>query len=165
VGFAAQDFIVACCAYVVPGAGALIGMTLLSADWDAGKIIAPGYTGFCTQRQHDLLPFGAVRPYSVCAIQNIHNIMCHLMGYGCCDVVIKILGEQIRVVANNAVSIVHLVHASCASFKVEQYRDHGQFVGIYLAGSSNELASCCADLLLTLVVYRFNHRVFFRICH
>jgi len=101
----------------------------------------------------------------VCAIQDIHNIMCHLMGYGCCDVVIKILGEQVGVVANNAVSVVYSVHASCTALKVEQDRDHGQFVGIYLAGVSNDFASRRAHLLLTSPVYRLNELVFFRICH
>ena len=81
------------------------------------------------------------------------------MGYGCGDVVIKILGEQIRVVANNAVIIVYLVHASCTALQVEQDRDHGQFAGIYPAGASNELPGYFAHLLLVPVTNRFNGRV------
>jgi len=159
------NFIVACRAYVVHGAGALIAMTLLSADRDAGKIILPGYTGFLPQCQHDLPPFGAVRPYPVCAIQNVHDVVRHLVGHGCGDVVIKILGEQIRVVTNNTVTAMHPVHTGCAAFKVEQDRDHGQVVSIDPAGTPNEIARFSAHLLLMLTAYGFNKLAAFRICH
>ena len=155
----------ACRAYVVHRTRALIAVALLSADRDAGKIILSRYAGFDPQCQHDLLPFGAMRPYPVRAIQHVHDVVRDLVGHGCGDVVIKILGEQIRVVANNAVAAVHPVHTGCAAFKVEQDRDHGQVVSIDPAGSPNEICGCCADLLLMLTVYGFNEPVFFRICH
>lgn len=92
-GCAAPDFIVACSAYIVPGTRTLIAVTLLSADRDAVKIIIPCYAGFGAECQHDLLPFGTVGPDPVCAIQNVYDVVRHLVGHSCCDTVIKVLGE------------------------------------------------------------------------
>ena len=159
------DSIVTCRAYVVHRARALVAMPLLSANGDAGKIIIPCYAGLRPQRQHDLLPFGAVRFYSECAIQNVDDVMRYLVRHGCGDVVIKVLGEQIWVVTNNTATAVHPVHTGCAAFKVEQDRDHGQVVTIDPACAPNEIARCSAHLLLILTVYGFNERVVLKICH
>ncbi len=151
-------------AYGVLRACASIAMALLSTDRDARKIILSCCPRFYPQRQHDLLPFGAVRPDPVCAVQHIHNIMGNLMGNGCCYIVIKILGKYVGVISNYTVSIVHPVHAGCTTLKVKPDRDQGEILCIDQAGLSNNLARSGAHLLFTATAYRFNDPVCFRTC-
>ena len=150
---------------VVLRACASIAMALLSTDRYAGQIILPCCPRFRPQRQHDLLPFSAVRPDPVCTVEHIHNIMGNLMGNGCCYIVIKILGKYVGVIANYTVSIVHPVHASCTALKVKLNRDQGEIPGIDLAGVLNNLTRSGAYLFFTARAYRFDDPVCFRTCH
>jgi len=152
-------------AYIVLRACASIAMALLSADRDARKIILSCCPRFYPQRQHDLLPFSAVRHDPVRAVQHIHNIMGNLMGNGCCYIVIKILGKYVGVIANYTVSIVHPVHAGCTALKVKLNRDQGEILGIDPAGVSNNLTRFSAHLLFAVTAYRFDDPVYFRIFH
>jgi len=55
------------------------------------------------------------------------------MRYGGNQVVFKVLGKYVGVVANNTVSVMYLVHAGCTPFQIEQDWNKGEFMTAYPA--------------------------------
>lgn len=143
-------------AYLVHGAITLIAMPFLFAYGYAGKVIVTGNAWFRSQRQHDLLPFIAVRPYPGCSKKPVNDIMGDFVRYSGSQVVIEIFGKNIGVVANYTVIIVHFIHTGRTAFEIEMDRDQRELPVEQITGTYYSVVCAGANLILLTVIDRFN---------
>lgn len=101
----------------------MVSKALLPAHRDAGQVVTSRGTGIGTERAHHRSPFRAMRPDAAQTVQAVHDVVRHFMQHGAYKAIVKILGEQVGIVANTPFVAVHPVLAGGFTLEVESHRD------------------------------------------
>ena len=75
------------------------------------------------EKPHDIFPLLTVRPNIPEPVDNIGDIVGHLVRNRLGEIVIKIPGKNERIVANHSLSVSHPVHPGCPPVKIKQHRN------------------------------------------
>jgi hypothetical protein len=133
-----------------------IPKTALSPNRHAGQVIAAGGARLGPQRLHHRLPFGAVGSDVTQSIEAIGDIMGDLVRHRNGEIVCEVLGENIRVVANDPLTSVYPVHTGGSTAQIESHRNRLQLALKYLSGLPETIQSRTTHLLLPLGIERLN---------
>ena len=120
-------------------ASALIVVLTKFPRWNPIEIILAGSARIRAIEPHYLLPFLAMRTDIPESIDNIGNVMGHLVVNCLREVVIKVLGKYERVVANHPLPISDPVHPRGPTAKIKQHRDFSKFPIVQLGRLLNSV--------------------------
>ncbi len=111
---------------VVPGSTELVRVAItavtetpLAANRNTFEIVACRSAWLSTQRPHDGLPLCTVRPDVTQTVQPVRDVMRHFVWHGGTQVVVEVLGKQIRVITNEALATPRPVHACRPAAQIE----------------------------------------------
>ena len=108
--------------------------------------------GCYAKGMHDGLPLLAVGTNIAQAVQEVGDIMGHLVRHGILQVIGKILGEQVRIVSDAPFRPEHLVHARGAADEIEVNRDRRDGLCTIFSCTLDIMACLLDDLLLLRAV-------------
>ena len=105
-------------------------MTIISSAMatvgNAAEVVIAGHPGIGAEGGHKALPFLTVGLYPVQAVNAVHDVVGDLVRDGAGEALVKVLGENPRVVADLAASTADSEHTRAAADQVESHFHGGK---------------------------------------